>query len=150
MSKVINTDFLESELKNSAFFGTKSKDQTPPTPAEPKQVKKPTVKEQTPAVNQPVNSPVNPPINQSVNSSGMDRSPVKGKPTGFYISEKQHLDLDIAVAEVSKRVGGRILFKVDRSMLLRLILESADLTSAETINKLSTQLINRSINQLTD
>jgi serine/threonine-protein kinase len=46
-------------------------------------------------------------------------------------------------------LAGKLPFKVDRSVLIRLIVEMSDLTSKENIDKLSTKLISRSISQLT-
>jgi len=149
MSKSINTDFLESELKGSAFFGGKSTPQdSPPLPV-PKPVKKDPVKEKEPAIEQPIVQSIDQSIDESINVKEIDHSPVMGKPRGFYITEQQNQDLDMVVLEISKRLGGKLPFKVDRSVLIRLILESSNLTNIENINKLSTQLISRSISQLT-
>lgn len=149
MSKSINTDFLESELKGSAFFGGKSTPQdSPPLPA-PKPVVKASVKKEEPVINQPIVQSITQSIDQSIDIKEIDHSSVMGKPRGFYITEQQNQDLDTVVLEISKRLGGKLPFKVDRSVLIRLILESSDLTNVENINKLSTRLISRSISQLT-
>lgn len=149
MSKQINTDFLESELKGSAFFGGKSTVQDSPTPPASNPAKKAPVKEKEPVIEQPIVQSITQSIDQSIDVKEIDHSPVMGKPRGFYITEKQNEDLDMLVLEISKRLGGKLPFKVDRSVLIRLILESSDLTNVENINKLATQLISRSISQLT-
>lgn len=149
MSKQINTDFLESELKGSAFFGGKSTPQdSPPLPVSKPIIKSP-VKEKEPAIEQPIVQSITQSIDQSIDIKEIDHSPVMGKPRGFYITEKQNEDLDMLVLEISRRLGGKLPFKVDRSVLIRLILESSGLTNVENINKLATQLISRSISQLT-
>ncbi len=100
------------------------------------------------SINQPVNQSINRPINQPINVP-LDTSSVIAKPKGFYISYKQDEDLDEAVKKLSKKLEGKALVKIDRSTILRLVLEDANLASDDTIERLSKQLIHRLINQLT-
>ena len=149
MSKQINTDFLESELKGSAFFGGKPAVQDSPTPPAPVPVKKAPVKVVEKPAEQSIVQSTGQSTNQSTEKPEIDQSTILGRPKAFYITEKQDRDLDTVVVEITKRLGGKLPFKVDRSVLIRLILECSDLTDEENINKLSMKLISRSISQLT-
>ncbi len=88
------------------------------------------------------------PTNQSTDKS-IDKSMILGRPKAFYITEKQDKDLDNAVDKLAKKVEGKVSQKIDRSTVLRLLLEMANITTDETINKLSKQLVSRLISQLT-
>jgi hypothetical protein len=144
MNKKLNEDALKNELAGSAFF-TRTEPTDSPPPPEPKPAKPIGTKVEKKAVDQPTVQS----IDQSIDRLSVDHSAVMGKPRGFYITEKQNQDLDFAVMEISKRLAGKLPFKVDRSVLIRLIIEMGDLTSKEKIDKLSTKLISRSISQLT-
>jgi hypothetical protein len=100
-------------------------------------------------INRPINPPINGPVNQVINEP-IDTSPVIGKPKGFYITQKQDEELNDAVKKLSKKLEGKVMIKIDRSTILRLVLEEAKLASDETIERLGKQLINRLINQLTN
>jgi hypothetical protein len=102
----------------------------------------------TTPVTQPVVEKVNPPVNQSINSP-IDTSQVLAKPKGFYISEKQDEDLDIAVKKLSDKMKGKLTAKIDRSTILRLIIDQANITNEEAISKLAGQLTSQLIRQLT-
>jgi hypothetical protein len=80
----------------------------------------------------------------------IDNTNVLGKPKGFYITGKQDEALDEVVKKLSKKLEGKAMIKIDRSIVLRLILDEANLLSDDTIERLSNQLINRLINQLTN
>jgi hypothetical protein len=86
----------------------------------------------------------NPPIKQAI-----DTSMIIGKPKGFYISEKQDTALDEAVRNVSEILKGKVSNKIDRSTIIRLVLEEANLEAKETAEKLANRLVSRLINQLT-
>ncbi len=79
-----------------------------------------------------------------------DHSPVLSRPKGFYITEKQDKELDRGVRKLSEKTKGKVLQKIDRSTLLRLILDDIDLTDDQTVNRLYNRLINRLVNQLTN
>ena len=116
---------------------------------EPAQQTVPPVQEAiTAPVTQPVAEQVNQPVNQSINSP-IDTSQVLAKPKGFYISEKQDEDLDIAVKKLSDKMKGKLTAKIDRSTILRLIIDQANITNEEAISKLAEQLTSQLIRQLT-
>ena len=145
MIKKLNEDALKNELAGSAFFVRTDAARLPyPTESQSLQNRQ-RQKWRKKAVDQPTVQS----IDQSIDRLSVDHSAVMGKPRGFYITEKQNQDLDFAVMEISKRLAGKLPFKVDRSVLIRLIVEMSDLTSKENIDKLSTKLISRSISQLT-
>ena len=144
MVKKLNEDALKSELAGSAFFARMETSDSP-TPPEPRPAKPTAAKVEKRAVDQSTVQS----IAHSIDRLSVDHSAVMGKPRGFYITEKQNQDLDFAVIEISKRLAGKLPFKVDRSVLIRLIVEMSDLTSKENIDKLSAKLISRSISQLT-
>jgi hypothetical protein len=102
-----------------------------------------------PPVNQPINRAVNPPVNHTINLP-LDTSQVIAKPKGFYITRQQDEELDDAVKRLSKKLEGKAMIKIDRSVILRLILEEAHLSTDDAIERLSNLLINRLINQLTN
>jgi len=87
-------------------------------------------------------------INRPVNSS-VDDFIALSKPKGFYITEKQDEELDVAVKLLTDKMKGKITAKIDRSTVLRLILDSAQITDEATITKLTGQLTNQLIKQLT-
>ena len=99
-------------------------------------------------VTQPVVEHVNSPVNQSINQP-IDTSQVLAKPKGFYISEKQDEDLDIAVKKLSDKMKGKLTAKIDRSTILRLIIDQANITNEDAISKLAGQLTSQLIRQLT-
>ena len=144
MAKKLNEDALKNELAGSSFF---MKAETPdsPTPPESKTEKPKRAIVEKKSVDQPVIQS----IDQSIDRPSVDHSAVMGKPRGFYITEKQNQDLDFAVLEISKRLAGKLPFKVDRSVLIRLIIELSDLTNEGNIDTLSRKLVSRSISQLT-
>lgn len=78
-----------------------------------------------------------------------DHSPLLGRPKAFYITEQQDKDLDSAVGQLAARVQGKINQSIERSTIVRLLLEEADLTGADTIEQLHKQLVSRLISQLT-
>lgn len=88
------------------------------------------------------------PINQSTNQP-VDQSIILGRPKAFYITKKQDEDLDIAADKLNKRIGEKIHQKIDRSVVLRLLLEEVSLTNDTTIGKLANRLASRLISQLT-
>ncbi len=79
-----------------------------------------------------------------------DHSPILSRPKGFYITEKQNRDLDKGVRKLAEKTKGKVVQKIDRSTLLRLILDEIDLSDDKTINRLYNRLIDRLVNQLTN
>jgi hypothetical protein len=76
-------------------------------------------------------------------------SPILGRPKAFYLTEKQDQELDAAVTKLSERLQGRVEQKIDRSTVIRLLLESSDITSEQTIQRLAEQQIQQLLSQLT-
>lgn len=79
-----------------------------------------------------------------------DHSPILSRPKGFYITEKQNKDLDKGVRKLAEKTKGKVAQKIDRSTLLRLILDDIDLSDDQTVNRLYNRLIDRLVNQLTN
>lgn len=115
-----------------------------PAPVSSRKSDQPIVPSTNPSTSQSTDQLVHPPTNQS-----FDLSSVVGRPKAFYITQKQDEDLDVAVGKLNKKIGERINQKIDRSTVVRLILEEASLTSEQTIAKLVKRLASRLISQLT-
>jgi hypothetical protein len=86
-------------------------------------------------------------IDRSIVQS-IDRTPVMGKPKGFYITEKQHADIDIAVENLAHLARNKVDQKIDRSTVIRLLLEEVDITSPDITEKLYHRLVNRLVSRL--
>jgi hypothetical protein len=78
-----------------------------------------------------------------------DSSPILGRPKSFYITDQQDKELDTAVARLTERLQGRGNQKIDRSTVMRLLLEVSDVSNDATIDRLADQLVNRLVSQLT-
>ncbi len=89
-------------------------------------------------------------VNDSPVKKPIDSSPILGRPKAFYITKKQDDDLDKAVKMLAEKVEGRVVQKIDRSTILRLILEDDEITTKETIDRLTSRLTSRLISQLTN
>ena len=72
-----------------------------------------------------------------------------GRPKSFYITAQQDKDLDLAVTKLTERLQGRGTQKIDRSTLIRLLLEVSDLTNEGTVDRLASQMVSRLVSQLT-
>jgi hypothetical protein len=104
------------------------------------------------STDQSVDSSIDQLTDRSINPSPsipFDRSPVLGKPKGFYITEQQDQDLNAAVTKLAAAMKGRSVQKIDRSTVVRLLLEDSGITTDDTINRLAARLVNRLVNQLT-
>jgi len=77
-----------------------------------------------------------------------DESPILGRPKSFYISHQQDKDLDLAVAKLASGEFGPQTQKIDRSSLLRLILEEMNVTSEKTLQRLQQRHIDRQLCRL--
>ncbi len=77
-----------------------------------------------------------------------DESPILGRPKSFYISHQQDKDLDLAVAKLASGQYGPQIQRIDRSSLLRLILEAMDITSEQTLQRLHQHHVDRQLYQL--
>lgn len=101
-----------------------------------------------PSTHESTGLPANPSTPESTAQS-VDRSPILGRPKAFYITQQQDRDLDGVVARLAERAAGKVAHKIDRSTVLRLLLEGANLTSEQTSERLYGQLVRRLIRQLT-
>ena len=159
MIKTLNEDTLKSELAGSAFF---MRAETPPSPTLPrrdisrqqKSPKKVSVrKRQVKEKNEPqAPSSVLVPSEAVIAREGVKVDPkaILGRPKAFYITVEQDKNLDALVSELSIRLAGRLNFKVDRSVVIRLILDTQSLTSEGTVERLSDKLVGQLVSQLTD
>lgn len=145
MSKALPEDLKDKFFEGESVFFTGDKPDTQQNPTQPKNEP---VKVEPQTQDSPVVPVVNQPVNQSINTP-IDTSQVLAKPKGFYITEQQDDDLDIAVKKLSEKMKGKLTTKIDRSTILRLIIEQADITNDGSINKLAGQLTSQLIRQLT-
>ncbi len=154
MKKQLNTSGIANELKGSSlFFGRSS--EVAPRPMQGIQPRPGAVAGLAngsdnghPRASLPGNESRGKPIDQSTSRS-IDQSTILGRPKAFYITEKQDKDLDLAVTRLSELVRARVNLRIDRSTVMRLLLEMNDLTTKSTIDKLGHQLISRLVSQLT-
>jgi len=128
-------------------------DHTRPVPAAPQRPARPSTRRSTAqstdrSTNQSIDQLTDPSIAQPAEPP-FDSSPILGKPKGFYITEQQDEDLNTAVVKLTARLKGRGTHKVDRSTVVRLLLEVNDVTDDRSINRLANRLVNRLVNQLT-
>jgi len=86
-------------------------------------------------------------VGESVDQS-IDNSPIMGRPRCFYLTEKQHNDLDIAVKKLARLVEKKDIPKVDRSTVMRLLIDSLEVKSTKTSKLLYKLLVDRLIHQL--
>lgn len=175
MKKQLNTHGVLNELKGGSHFFTASVEaESPPLNLAPNRealTAKPQLSRDEPTdravdqsakqlTNQPTElSTTQPTTNTTTRSTSastispteksLDRSPILGRPKAFYITEQQDRDLDLAVTKLGQHTADKIGQKIDRSTVLRLLLEAADLTNDHTIERLTSQLVSRLIRQLT-
>jgi hypothetical protein len=154
MSKKLNEELLGNELKGSAFFAgvqsvSRDDSPTPPVAKEPEPVERPRVEMQMNAPEASTIAPTSPRESDVVKIEKAVPSPILGRPKAFYITEQQDRDLDVLVSQIALRLTGRLNFKVDRSVVVRLILESTKLTSRETTDRLADQLVDQLVSRLT-
>jgi len=77
-----------------------------------------------------------------------EQSTMLERPKAFYITSQQDADLDTAVSKLAVRGASNVGQKVDRSTVIRLLLDEARLTSEHTIERLHQRLIKGLIRQL--
>ena len=149
MKKKLNEAGIVNELKGSSLYFQAKKNLEQDRQAEVKAQRS----EKLNNVNEKSSErPTNQSTGQSTTSSTnllVDKSGILGRPKAFYISDKQDKDLDIAVDKLTRKVEGRVNQKIDRSTIIRLLLETNRITTDEMIDKLASQLIGRLISQLT-
>jgi hypothetical protein len=144
MTKKMDIDSVANELREgSAFF---------------RQAAAPPADEPTVA---PSAAPVSQSTDQSASQStkqtratkptvSFDTSAILGRPKSFYITERQDRDLDTAVDKLTERLRGRGNQKIDRSTVVRLLLEVTDVTDDKTVDRLAGQLVSRLVSQLSE
>jgi hypothetical protein len=159
MIKTLNEDTLKSELAGSAFFMRAEAPLSPTLPRQDisRQQKSPKKtsarKEQVKEKDEPqAPSSVLAPSAAMIAREGVKVDPktIMGRPKAFYITVEQDKKLDALVSELSIRLAGRLNFKVDRSVVIRLILDTQSLTSEGTVERLSDKLVGQLVSQLTD
>ena len=79
-----------------------------------------------------------------------DNSPVLSRPKSFYITKKQDADIDDIAERIEEILEGKIAHKIDRSVVVRLILESQEWTSEDAVEMLSKHLVSKLVSQLVD
>src|SRR5919106_3184142 len=94
-------------------------------------------------VNQSVSRQARQPVSQSTgrqSGGSFDRSDILGRPKSFYITKKQDRDLDVLVQKLGQKLEGKINQKIDRTLAVRLILESNNITDDKTVSVLAGRL----------
>jgi hypothetical protein len=107
-----------------------------------------TAKQANTATRRPTKRPVVQSVDQSTVQS-IDASALVGRPKAFYISEKQDKDLNKAVELLSQELQGKINQKIDRSTIVRLVLERSQITKKESITQMASQLVSQLVSRLT-
>jgi hypothetical protein len=158
MKKKLNEAAIASELRQGSAFFRDAVAMTDAAEQSDEPVNQPTALSNgasadpspSPAVSQSTTQPTDPSTSQSTGEQeAFDTSPILGRPKAFYISEQQDLDLDVAVDKLAKRLRGRGNQKIDRSTVMRLLLEVNNLTDDETTERLASQFVRRLVSQLT-
>ncbi len=104
----------------------------------------------SPPAGQSTSQPTTPSTNQPEDQrSRFDTSAILGRPKAFYITAQQDQDLDVAVEKLAERLRGRANQKIDRSTVVRLLLEVSTLTDDATAGRLASQFVSRLVSQLT-
>ena len=159
--KKVNAAAIADELREgSVFFAEARRTTDAPAPPVETAEEEPPMPIPAPAATAPVAplvpGPADALVGQSVNPStsqstgqSFDTSVILGRPKAFYITEQQDRDLDTAVDKLAERLRARTGQKIDRSTLMRLLLEQSDLTADETADRLAGLYARRLVSQLT-
>ena len=162
MKKPVNTDVIANELREgSAFFRQARHQVDTPEP----QVSTAEVDQTTPQKTvQPTNELAEEPAGHSTSQltgrstdrvtakpgrAAFDTTAILGRPKSFYITERQDRELDVAVTKLQEKLKGRGNQKIDRSTVMRLLLEVNNITEDSTVDRLASQLVSRLVSQLT-
>ncbi len=111
-------------------------------------------------VNQPASQSTDESTNQSTGQpteyatgpsvrSPIDESPILGRPKAFYITKRQDEAIDRAVHKLSEKLEGVTNLKVDRSTVIRALLDTTDMAGEATIERLADNLVNQLVSRLT-
>ncbi len=157
MKKRIHADVIADELRQGSVFFAQAREQAEESPLpDPPPEEQAMAKLAGPSVEQPTDSPTSRPLGQSTGPSTdrptgrmFDHSVILGRPKAFYITEQQDKDLDVAVDKLTAKLQGRGNQKIDRSTVVRLLLEVNDITTDQTVDRLANQLVSRLVSQLT-
>ena len=163
MKKPVNADAIANELREGSAFFRQAREQV--ATEEPAAAGALTADEPTPSmVDRPANRSAGRSASQSTDPSttppakptpaaaavpAFDTSAILGRPKSFYITERQDRELDIAVGKLQEKLNGRGNQKVDRSTVMRLLLEVNNITDDETVDRLAGHLVSRLVSQLT-
>ena len=162
--KKVDENAVFTELSESRFFHPRESEDTENTAQQSRKNEDADstvdneVDQQTDhTVDTPVDRPASRPVNQSTSrqdrrhpSEAFDKSGILGRPKSFYITKKQDKDLDILVQKLAHKLEGKINQKIDRSLVVRLILESTNITDDQTVGVLASRLVDKLVNQLVD
>ncbi len=157
MKRKINAQAIADELRDgSVFFAdARQRAEAESRPEEPEK-------------NQPMTAPVDVPVSQPSGQStprstrqsttrqagqptgpSFDTTMILGRPKAFYITEKQDKSLDVAVDKLAARLNGRGNQKIDRSTVMRLLLEMSDVADDTTVDRMARHMVSRLVSQLT-
>ena len=161
MKKPVNADAIANELREGSAFFRQAREQvataeptasTPPTSeaaapvsqSSSRSASRPASQSTEERTERPAGKPTTKPV-----APAFDTSVILGRPKSFYITERQDRDLDITVGKLQEKLNGRGNQKVDRSTVMRLLLEVNNITDDETVDRLASHLVSRLVSQLT-
>ncbi len=152
--KKIDEKAILSELSHSSYFPQKKTEDEEKAAENKAQSVAVAVDE---SIDLSVDSIIDQSVDQSIDQSASrqskrqaHRSAILGKPKAFYITKKQDKDLDLLVQKLSQELEGKINQKIDRSTVVRLILDASDPMDAQAVKRLAKQLVDQLVSQLVD
>ncbi len=160
MKKKVNADVIASELAEGSAFFRQAREQDaavatvegPPDQSAAASAAPAATQATSHTASQPTAQPTSQSTKQPTKqrpARRFDTSPILGRPKSFYITGQQDKDLDAAVARLTERLQGRGNQKIDRSTVMRLLLEVSDVSNEATVDRLADQLVSRLVSQLT-
>lgn len=133
--KKINKDEIQRGLSNdSAFFNSFTK-----PVAKKKVTSKPIKKKVAQSTVQLTSESTDKSTNQSI---------ILKKPKAFYITKKQNKDLDLLVRRVGERLNQKLNIKIDRSTIIRSLLDYSKIDAPETAEALSEYMVEELIKKI--
>lgn len=164
MKKTLNINNIQNELSGNSLYFKKAAEESndkiklekeksmtvdsDSIPIVDQSTDRPTVLPISHLTDQPVTRPAS--IPTTSHGQKYDSSPVLGRPKSFYITERQDEEIDILVGKLAQRLKGKINHKIDRSIVIRLLLETSEITGDKLVDRLSSQLVSRLRSQLSD
>jgi hypothetical protein len=160
MKKKVNADAIASELSEGSAFFRQAREQDGVVAAAALPASQPAAMPVSAPAVQTTAAPTSRPTGESASQSTrqstkartsrrFDTSPILGRPKSFYITDQQDKELDTAVVRLTERLQGRGNQKIDRSTVMRLLLEVSEVSNDDTVDRLADQLVNRLVSQLT-